>query len=158
VLLNLRGGWFAFKEAVLPIILGLIVLGSAWTEQPAARLLFCNPQVLDMVVIEDKLKAFSRQSEFLSLLKRTTMWFSLSFFISASCNFVLALHIFKDIDPSLAASAQDQALNEQIARMTWMGFATIALPLMIFSGILVYAFLRQLSRLTEIPLNSLVKG
>jgi hypothetical protein len=156
--MNLGGIWFAVKEATLPLLLGVLVLGSAWTSNPAARLMFCNPQILNMSLIDERLRALGRETSFLRLLARTTLWLSLSFFISAACNFVLANHIFKDIDPSLAASAQSQALNEQIARMTWMGFAVIALPLMVFSGVLVYDFLKRLSRLTEVPLNSLLNG
>jgi hypothetical protein len=156
--MNLGGIWFAVKEATLPLLLGVLVLGSAWTSNPAARMMFCNPQVLNMPLIDERLRALGREISFTRLLARTTLWLSLSFFISALCNFVLASRIFKDIDPSLAASAQSQTLNEQIARMTWMGFAVIALPLMVFSGILVYDFLKRLSRLIEVPVNSLLNG
>jgi hypothetical protein len=157
-LMNLHGNWFAMKEATLPMLLGLLVLGSAWTNSPAAQLMFCNPQVLDMSLIERKLTELSRAADFQALLKRTTVWLSFSFFISSVCNGTLALRIFKDIDPNLTEGAQSQVLNEQIARMTWMGFAIIALPLMIFSGTLVYFFLKRVSQMTETPMNSLLKG
>lgn len=157
VLMNLKGIWFAFKEATLPLILGGLVFGSAWTANPAARMLFCNPQILDMDKISERLAQFGREVDFLKLLQRTTLWLSLSFAISSICNFLLALRIFTDIDAKLEASAQSQMLNEQIAHMTWMGFLIVALPLMVFSGILVYAFLKGLSRLTEIPVNDLLK-
>lgn len=157
-LMNLKGIWFAFKEASLPLLLGLLVLGSAWTQNPAARLMFCNPQVLNMTLIEERLASLMRQGSFLKLLKRTTLWLSLSFFISSALNFVLAYAIFKDIDPTLPTGTHDQVLNEQIAQMTWMGFAVIALPLMIFSGILVYVFLQRVSRMTELPISNLMKS
>jgi hypothetical protein len=157
-LMSLQGIWFCLKEATLPAILGILVIASAWTRNPAARMMFCNPQVMNMALIEEKLASFMRMLEFEALLKRTTLWLSLSFFISAVLNFTLAYHIFVDIDPSLVGSARDQVLNEQIARMTWMGFAVIALPLMVFSGTLIYLFLRKLSALTELPINSLVKS
>jgi hypothetical protein len=157
-LMSLQGIWFCLKEAMLPAILGILVIASAWTKNPAAQMMFCNPQVMNMPLIEEKLAAFMRTVEFEALLKRTTLWLSLSFFISGVLNFALAYHIFVDIDPSLAGSARDQILNEQIARMTWMGFAVIALPLMVFSGTLIYLFLRKLSALTELPINSLIKG
>ncbi|NJM10441.1 MAG: hypothetical protein HC883_06225 [Bdellovibrionaceae bacterium] len=139
-MMSLKGIWFAFKEASLPLLLGLLVLGSAWTKNPAARLMFCNPQVLNMTEIENRLAQFLREADFLALLKRTTLWLSVSFFISSILNFVLAWSIFKDIDPALESSARDQILNEQIAQMTWMGFAVIALPLMVFSAFLIYFF------------------
>lgn len=156
--MKLQGMWFAVKEASLPLFLGLLVLGSAWTDNPAARMMFCNPQVLHMDLIEQRLSDGSKNLAFLALLRRTTIWLSISFFISAAMNFALAVWIFKDIDPTMDALAREQALNEQIARMTWMGFAVIATPLMLFSGILVYRFLSQLSILTGEPLNDLLKS
>lgn len=157
-LMSLKGIWFAFKEASLPLILGLLVLGSAWTNNPAARLMFCNPQVLNMKEIEERLVQFVRENAFLALLKRTTLWLSVSFFISSILNFLLAYWIFKDIDPALETAARDQVLNEQIAQMTWMGFAVIALPLMVFSAFLIYFFLKRVSALTKLPINALIKS
>ncbi len=157
-LMSLKGIWFCFKEASLPLFLGILVVFSAWTKNPAARMMFCNPQVMNMALIEERLTALMKQSEFLVLLKRTTLWLSISFFISSIMNFILAYNIFVDIDPSLATGAHDQVLNEQIARMTWMGFAVIALPLMLFSGTLVYLFLKRVSAMTELPINSLIKS
>src|SRR6266404_2618670 len=54
-LMSLNGIWFAFKEATLPSILGCLVFFSAFTRNPAARILFCNPSVLNMELIEQKL-------------------------------------------------------------------------------------------------------
>jgi hypothetical protein len=157
-MMKLEGIWFAVKEASLPLVLGLMVLGSAWTDNPAARMMFCNPQILHMDLIEERLKSSGRDSDFIKLLKQTTLWLSMSFFISALLNFVLAVWIFQKIDPSLESTVREQVLNEQIAKMTWMGFAVIALPLMVFSGALVYAFLRQLSAMTGEHINSLIKS
>lgn len=157
-LMKLQGIWFAVKEASLPLFLGLLVLGSSWTKNPAARMMFCNPQLLHMDLIEQRLSSNGKHLEFLRLLKKTTVWLSVSFFISAAMNFALAVWIFKDIDPTLDPLASEQLLNEQIARMTWMGFAVIAAPLMVFSGILVYRFLNHVARLTGEPLNDLLKS
>ena len=156
-LMKLEGIWFAVKEAMLPLLLGFLVLGSRWTANPAARLIFCNPHVLNMELIEERIAAFGKRLDFDNLIKRTTLWLSFSFLISATLNFVIALYIFRDIDPSLEASAREQILNEQIARMTWMGFVVIALPLMVFSGGLVMLFLRKVSRLTDTPVNALLR-
>lgn len=157
-LMSLTGIWFAVKEASLPLFLGLMVLASAWSKSPAARLMFCNPQVLNMKEIEDRLAEYTRAHDFHALLKRTTLWLSLSFFISSVMNFVLAWSIFQDIDPTLATEQHNQVLNAQIAQMTWMGFAVIALPLMVFSGVLIYFFLKRVSALTELPINALIKS
>jgi hypothetical protein len=157
-LLAVSGIWFAFKEASLPLLLGILVLGSAWTRNPAARMMFCNPQVMNMEAIDGKLKEQGHEGLFADLLKRATILFSISFFVSAALNFVLAFSIFQDIDPNLAPTAREQILNEQIARMTWMGYAVIAVPLMIFSGALIYWFMKRVSAITGLPIASLMKS
>lgn len=156
--MKLQGIWFAVKEASLPLALGLMVLISHWTKNPAAKMIFCNPQVMNLELIEERLTLFNRNHEFMALLKRTTLWLSLSFLISAILNFVIAYRIFVDIDSTLEPLAREQILNEQIAKMTWMGFAVIAAPLMIFSGILVMMFLRRVSALTDTPVNNLLRN
>ncbi|MGZ3722111.1 MAG: VC0807 family protein [Bdellovibrionales bacterium] len=157
-LMSLNGIWFAFKEATLPSVLGCLVLFSAWTKNPAAKILFCNPHVLNMELIEERLATLARESVFLKILKQTTLWLSLSFFTSAAANFTLALGIFKDIDPKLANEEQMSILNAQLAHMTWLGFGVVALPLMVFSGILIYVFLHRVSKLIDVPVDSLMKA
>jgi hypothetical protein len=157
-LLNLNGIWFAFKEASLPLLLGILVFGSAFTANPAAKMMFCNPHLLKMDVIEERLRSERREPAFADLLKRTTLWLSISFFLSAVANFLLAYHIFTDIDAGLPHEEQLKVLNEQLAHMTWMGFAMIALPLMVFSGILVYDFLKRLSRMIDVPVDGLMNS
>ena len=156
--MGLHGIWFAVKDASLPLVLGLLTFGSAWTETPAARLMFCNPQVLNLAAVDERLKARGNESAFAALLKQATLWLSLSFFISSVLNFFLAMRIFLDIDASLPSEAQDRILNAQIAKMTWTGFGVIALPLMVFSGILIYAFLKKLSKLTDLPIDQIMKS
>ncbi len=157
-LMSLSGIWFAVKEASLPTVLGLIVFGSAFSKSPAAKMFFCNPQVLKMELIEERIKSLARELEYQNILKNTTMWLSGSFLISAIANFTLAFSIFTKIDTSLDSDAQLKILNEQLAHMTWMGYAVIALPLMVFSGVLVYNFLKRLSKLIEVPISELMNS
>ena len=157
-LMSLNGIWFAFKEATLPVILGCLVLFSARTKSPAAKILFCNPHVLNMALIEERLTLLGQESLFDKILKRTTLWLSLSFFISATANFLLALHIFEDIDSKLTSEEQMKVLNGQLAHMTSLGFAVVALPLMVFSGVLIYKFLKRVSVLIDVPVDSLMKS
>jgi hypothetical protein len=155
---NLTGIWFAFKDASLPGLLGVLVFGSAFTKNPAARMMFCNPHILKMDLIDQELMKHGKQIEFDALLRRTTIWLSGSFFVSAVANFFLARHIFENIDPTLEQDAQLKILNEQLAHMTWMGYVVIALPLMVFSGILIYNFLRKLAKMTEMSIDSMMNS
>jgi hypothetical protein len=129
---GIHGFWFAVKEAAFPSLVGLFVLGSAFTKKPFIESLFLNPGVMKVDLLEEKLKEHGKQAEFHEHMRKATMWLSLSFAFSAVLNFVLARKIFLDIDANLAAEAQSVILNEQIAKMTTWSMAIIMVPSMIF--------------------------
>ncbi len=155
-LMGAEGAWFAIKEASLPLLLGILVLGSSWTKKTAAEMLFCNPQVMNMEQINQALSERGQTLAYSQLLKQTSIWLSFSFFISALANFLLARFIFSPIALELESTVREQTLNEQIARMNWMGFIVIAGPLTVFSGVLVYRFLSRLANLTGKPITGLL--
>ncbi|QDK45800.1 hypothetical protein DOM22_11895 [Bdellovibrio sp. ZAP7] len=130
--IGIHGFWFAVKEAAFPSLVGLFVLGSAFTKKPFIESLFLNPGVMKVDLLEEKLKEHGKQAEFHDHMRKATMWLSLSFAFSAVLNFVLARKIFLDIDSTLAADAQSIILNEQIAKMTTWSMAIIMVPSMIF--------------------------
>jgi hypothetical protein len=138
-LAGINGMWFAVKEAAFPTLVGLFVFGSAFSKKPFVESLFLNPGVMNVGLLEEKLKEHGKQAEFHEHLRKATMWLSLSFAFSAICNFVLAVRIFKAIDPALPSENQATILNEQIAQMTTWSMAVIMVPSIIFlMGILWY--------------------
>ncbi|WP_413291328.1 VC0807 family protein [Bdellovibrio sp. HCB337] len=151
-LFKLHGIWFAVKEAAFPLLVGAFVFGSAFTKNPFISTLFLNPQLIDVDRLKGRLFERQTESEFGELLKKSTLWISLSFVFSAICNFVLAVRIFEPINAQLADEAQALILNEQIARMTTWSMAVIVLPSIIFLvGIFLYLTkgMQRLSGLTE---------
>lgn len=131
-LLGLNGFWFAVKEAAFPALVGLFVLGSAFTKKPFIEALFLNPSLMKVELLEERLKEHGKQKDFHDHMKKATVWLSLSFAFSAVCNFVLARKIFINIDTTLSADAQSTVLNEQIAQMTTWSMGIIMVPSMIF--------------------------
>lgn len=131
-LAGLTGIWFAVKEAAFPALVGLFVLGSAFSKKPFIETLFLNPAMMKVDLLESQLQQRGHQKEFHEHLRKATMWLSLSFAFSAVCNFVLASRIFTDIDSTLSAEMQSNLLNEQIAQMTTWSMAIIMVPSMIF--------------------------
>ncbi len=154
-LFHLSGSWFALKDATLPYCLGTYVLISSFTDKPFTKMFFLNPQILKVDVLETALHAKGTSGDFNRLLKKGARFFSLSFFISGTLNFLLALRVFTEIDPALAETERSQILNEQIAHMTWMSLAIIALPLLCFTALFLLWFFRQLTRLTGLALDDL---
>jgi len=154
-LFQLEGSWFALKDATLPYCLGLYVLISSFTDKPFAKAFFMNPQILKVELLEKTLSEKSKAAEFNQLLKNGTRFFSISFFISGTVNFFLALRIFEKIDPTLPNDQRAQLLNQQIAHMTWMSMTIITVPLIAFTALFLFWFFRQLTKLTGLTVDDL---
>ncbi|MCB0362763.1 MAG: hypothetical protein KDD35_08570, partial [Bdellovibrionales bacterium] len=147
-LFKLEGFWFAVKEAAFPFILGTGVFFSSYTKKPLMKIIADNLDVLDKSLIENRLEDRGKQDEYFLHLRKSTRLFASSFFISSVLNFILAAKVFSYIDPQLSELEHSAALNDQIARMTWMGFVVIALPLMLFSMAVIWHLLKGIRHLT----------
>lgn len=157
-LMGIHGFWFAVKEAAFPSLVGLFVLGSAFTKKPFIETLFLNPGVMKVDLLEEKLKEHNKQSEFHEHMKKATMWLSLSFVFSATCNFILAQRIFTHIDPALSSEAQSVVLNEQIATMTTWSMAVIMVPSMLFLLGIFWYLMRGVKEYSGLSSDDLMKG
>lgn len=154
---GLGGFWFAVKEAVFPLIIGVFVAGSALTKKPLIQTLVVNPQAMKWELIEQKLRELGREHDFLALLRKSTWLLAGSFLISAILNFFLAQKIFLPIDPLLPDPEKATILNQQIAEMTGTSFIVIMIPSMaMLIGIMVYLF-RGMSRATGLTLQEMVR-
>lgn len=130
--LGLTGFWFAVKEATFPLMVGLFVLGSAFTKKPFIETLFLNPAMMKVDLLEERLKEKGKQIEFHAHMRKATMWLAGSFAFSALLNFLLARRIFLEMDPALSSDERSMLLNDQIAQMTSYSMLVIMIPSMIF--------------------------
>ncbi len=153
--LGLGGIWFAVKEAAFPLLIGIFVFFSAFSQKPFIRTLFVNPQILNIDLLMAKLKENQKEHDFYRLMKISTIWLSMSFFLSAFLNFALAQNIFVHND-GLDADAQSAALNIQIADMTKWSLLVILLPSMIFLLAIFWGLLKTLSRLSGLHTNEIL--
>nr|BFD59805.1 hypothetical protein CKG001_19120 [Bdellovibrio sp. CKG001]BFD63222.1 hypothetical protein BdHM001_19030 [Bdellovibrio sp. HM001] len=156
-LLGLNGFWFAVKEAAFPALVGLFVMGSAFTKKPFIETLFLNPALMKVDLLEERLKANGKQKDFHDHMKKATIWLSLSFAFSAVCNFVLARKIFTEIDPTLTTDAQSTLLNEQIAQMTTWSMAIIMVPSMLFLLGIFWYLMRGIKQHSGLSTEELLK-
>lgn len=155
-LMKLEGFWFAVKEASFPALIGIFVFISTFTKKPLFSFFLNQPGIFSMDLIQQKLEERNNQEGFQQLIRKCTLFFSGTFFISAFLNFVLAIRVFKEIPIGLSENEKADLLNSQIADMTWMGYVIIALPLMVITTTLFYYCLRSLSKLTDLTLNELM--
>lgn len=154
---GLGGFWFAVKEAVFPLIIGMFVAGSALTKKPLIQTLVVNPQAMKWELIEEKLHELGREHDFLALLRKSTWLLAGSFLVSAILNFILAQKIFLPIDPLLNDTEKATILNQQIAEMTGTSFIVIMIPsIAMLIGIMFYLF-RGMSRATGLSLQDMIR-
>lgn len=155
-LLELKGIYFAIKEAGIPLILACVTWGSIIVKKPLASLLIFKSSLFDIQKIQSRLEDRGNKLEFKKLMNQATWVLVGSLVLSAVLNFVIALFVFTEINPTLEEGVRRQILNEQVADMTWMGYVFIALPLTVITGFLLWWMLRQLKRWTGLTLEELV--
>ncbi len=155
-LFQLEGIWFAIKEATFPALIGIAVYVSAFTRNPLMKLMAVDTGALDMQRISLRLMELGKEGAFFAHLRKSTKLMAVSFAISSFLNFVIAIRVFTQIDTALPELERQAILNEQIADMTWLGFAFIALPLMVFTFAVMWYLIAGIKRLTGLSLEEIM--
>ena len=148
-LLKLDAGWLAIKEAAIPAILGLVVLGSTYTRWPLIRTLLYNPKVVNVPRIEAELAKRSNTLEFERSLGRATYALAGTFFFSATMNWLLATWV-------VTSPAGTEAFNEELGRMTLLSYPVIAIPSMVMMIGVFFYLIKRARTLTGLTLEDLV--
>lgn len=153
---KISGFWFAVKEATFPTLIGIFVLVSAFTKNPFIKTLLFDPHIVNLKILDDALVRNNAQKTFADLLKRTTLWLSASFALSAVLNFFLARYIFKEIDPTLSEENASVLLNSQIADMTTWSFPVIMVPSILFLGGIFYFLFKEIRKITGLKMEEIL--
>lgn len=153
-LLHLEGMWFSIKEASFPLLIGLFIMASGIRHEPLFGKMLMSPELFNRDKLDEKIRELNKRAELDLLLKRCNHFLSISFFISALLNFIIALKTFLPINELLSADEKSQALNEQIALMHKRGFLGIAIPSMIMLIALLSYYFKQIEKLTGEGIDS----
>ncbi|HVK60784.1 MAG TPA: VC0807 family protein [Bdellovibrionales bacterium] len=145
---GVEGVWFAVKEAFFPLLIGAVVVGSLWTRKPLGRAIFLNEAFLNRENIEKHIASIGKEPEFTRSLRTATFLLGGSFLFSAILNFIIATIVFAPIAPDLSPDLRAVALNQQVARMTWLGFVVIAVPSFAITAFAFFRLFRDLKRMT----------
>lgn len=154
-LMALGGIWFAVKEALFPLLIGVFVLFSSYGKNPFFESLFLNPAAFDVDKIQAKITETSKEQDFKNLMQRSTQLLSLSFLMSALLNFFLALKIFTPLAETLTTEQKQDLLNQQLGQMTMYSLLVILIPSIIFLGAILYYTFRKMTALTGLTTNDL---
>ncbi|MEW6025567.1 MAG: VC0807 family protein, partial [Pseudomonadota bacterium] len=92
-LLALDPQWLAIKEAAVPGVIGLAVLGSAYTRYPLVKTLLYNPAVVDVARVHAHLEERGNVETFERRLLLANTLLAGTFFFSSAMNYALATWI-----------------------------------------------------------------
>ncbi len=121
-LLQLDPKWIAVKEAAIPLVLGLAILGSLRTRFSLLAMLL--NQVIDRGAVDAALDLRGTRAAYEQRLVNGTLIVAGSFFLSSVLNFVLARLV-------VVSPPGSTAFNEELGRMTLLSFPVISVPAII---------------------------
>lgn len=149
-LLNLNAIWFATKEALFPVFLGIAFPLSHRWGKPLVSELLLNPQLINIPLLHQALDTPEKHSAFSRLLKRASWGMTGTFLFSAAANFVLALYLLGEKAPG------SEEYTKAIGRLNWAGFLVIGIPLMGVTLLLLLWLLRTLTSITGLERDDLM--
>lgn len=148
-LLQLPPSYIAIKEALIPGLIGVIVLVSQYTPYPLVKKLLINPELMDLPKLEQALSEQNNSALFNQRMARAGYIVAASFFMSSVLNYVLAKAI-------VVSQPGTTAYAEELGRMTWLSYPVIVLPSMVMlMGAIIYMFM-QIGRLTGRSLEDFI--
>jgi hypothetical protein len=148
-LLKLDPQWLAVKEAAVPSLIGLAVLGSNWTRWPLIRVLVFNPTLFDVARVEQALRERGNLVRFELRLRRATYGLAGTFAFSAVANYALARWV-------VSSPAGTEAFNQELGRLTLWSYPVIALPSMAMMMALMWWLARGAKQLTGLDLTDML--
>ncbi|MEZ9899686.1 VC0807 family protein [Vibrio breoganii] len=142
-LLELDTRWLAMKEALIPGLIGIAVLVSTFTRHPLMQKLIFNKTVLNLSLIEERLKESGNEKAFDRCLMNSNYLFASTFAFSSVMNYALATYI-------VTSPAGTAAFNEELGKMTLYSYPVIAIPSMLMMLGIFYYVWRQIRSMTSL--------
>lgn len=139
-LLQLDARWLAVKEAAIPGVLGLIVVGSAFTRRPLVRLILMSPAIMHVERIQESLAQHGNLAAFDARLRTATWMLGGAFFFSTVMNYLLATW-------TVVSPAGTPEFNQELGRLALLSYPVIALPSMLMMAAVLYYLARAIRAL-----------
>ncbi len=147
---NLNAVWFAAKEAMFPIFLGIAFPLSHRWGKPLINEMLLNPQIINQPALHQALDTPEKHHSFAQLLKKASWGMAGTMLLSSAMNFALAIYLLGDKVPG------SEEYTKAIGRLNWSGFLVIGIPLMgVTLGLLLW-LLRSITRLTGLERDDLM--
>ncbi len=146
-LLKLPAEYMAIKEASIPLLIGIAVLVSQFTQKPLVKVLVLNDQIINWPKLNEALAQKNQMAVFDKKIQVSSYIVASSFFLSSTLNYLLAKWI-------LVSEPGTTAYTEELGRMTAYSYPVIVIPSMVLLiGALIYLF-KQISKCTGEPIDN----
>jgi hypothetical protein len=141
--------WLAVKEAAVPLLIGIAVIVSLKTPYPLVKKLLFNEELLDLKLIDKKLKENDNVFEIEKVLVKSTFMVAGSFLLSAFLNFFLTKYI-------VVSPAGTAAFNEELGTLTALSYPAIALPSTAVMFVAIYYVFKKITKLTGLKFEEIL--
>ena len=141
--------WLAVKEASVPLLIGIAVIVSLKTPYPLVRKLLFNEELLNLKLIDEKLKENYNVPRLDYVLTKATFMVAGSFLLSAFLNFFLTKYI-------VVSPAGTAAFNEELGTLTAISYPAIALPSTAVMFVALYYVFKQVTKLTGLQFEEIL--
>jgi len=142
--------WFAVKEAAIPLVIAVIILISMRTKYSILEKLILNPKLFDIELINRSIESNHAQDYSKKLFTRATLFIALSFLLSATLNFILAIVILK-------SPVDTPEFNNELGKMTALSFPVIMIPSIIAMVLTFWYLIRGLKKATGLSVENMMK-
>ncbi len=148
-LLALDAQWLAVKEAAVPGLIGLVIMGSIWARRPLIHLLVFNATLFDVERVTNALRERGNEAAFNTRLRQGTALLAATFFFSSVANYVLARWV-------VTSPAGTEAFNQELGRLTLLSYPVIAIPSTVMMMALLWWLARQARALTGLDMGDML--
>lgn len=149
-ILKLPKEYIAYKEALIPSVIGIATLISTYTRFPLVKTFLFNDAFMDTHRVEQELESRQKKPEFNQVMKNATWMLACSFLLSAILNFVLAKWI-------VVSESGTDAFNSELGTMNLWSYPVIVLPCMVITMFAMFYVFKHIKRLTGLELEELMR-
>lgn len=150
-LLKLPKEWVAFKEAAIPLFIGIAIILSLKTRYPLIRTFLYNEKIINVEKVNNHLETKGNTGAFDKLLIRCTWLIASSFLLSTILNFTLAKILIQ-------SNTGTQAFTEELGKMTAWSYFIIGLPCTIIMMIALWRLFKGIQTLTGLKIEEVFQG
>jgi hypothetical protein len=147
---GLSKNWFIFKEGMLPIIIGLVLIIMSKYRQSTFNNILLNEVLFDKDKIRISIKK-DMQYEFEYIVRKAGYYLIGGFFISSIIQFTLASLI-------VVSSPSESSFIKEVSTMTWLSYIVVLLPTMLIVGKGYLGLISDIEKITGLKKEEFLKS